>query len=196
MLLTELKAIIEGLLYVAGEDGLTIKQLAEVLESKEDLINDVLVELEIDYKKQGRGLQLVEMAGTFQFTTKPEHAEYLQRLALSPTSQTLSQAALETLAIIAYKQPITRVEIEEVRGVKSDKAIQTLVVKRLVKEIGRVEGTGRAILYGTTNEFLDYFGLKAIQDLPPLPEGISDVSLEEEADLFFTNFEDNFDTFG
>ena len=109
---------------------------------------------------------IVQLAGTYQLATKKENAAYLKRLVDSPNTSTLSQAALETLAIIAYKQPITRAEIEEIRGVKTERPLHTLMSKALIKEVGRAEGTGRAYLYGTTKEFLDYFGLKNIEELP------------------------------
>ncbi|WP_088007476.1 SMC-Scp complex subunit ScpB, partial [Indiicoccus explosivorum] len=101
----------------------------------------------------------------------------------------LSQASLEALAIIAYKQPITRVEIEDLRGVKTEKPLSTLSAKGLIHEVGRAERTGRAILYGTTKEFLNYFGLESLEELPPLPENVPDDS-EEEADLFSRGFTD------
>ncbi|UOE92433.1 SMC-Scp complex subunit ScpB [Alkalihalobacillus sp. LMS39] len=193
MTLKELKGVIEGLLFAAGDEGLTCKQIAEVMEIEEMTIMNVLSELMVSYQKKDRGIQLVEVAGTYQLATKREHADFFKRLAYSPTHTGLSQAALETLAIIAYKQPITRIEVEEVRGVKSEKSIQTLVTKLLIKEVGRVDGTGRAILYGTTKEFLDYFGLNTIENLPPLPEAIDELAVEEEADLFFKKFEETLD---
>ncbi|WP_026673174.1 SMC-Scp complex subunit ScpB [Alkalihalobacterium bogoriense] len=193
MTLKELKGVIEGLLFAAGDEGLTCKQIAEVMETEEMTIMNILSELMVSYQKKDRGMQLVEVAGTYQLATKREHADYFKRLAYSPTHTGLSQAALETLAIIAYKQPITRIEVEEVRGVKSEKAIQTLVTKLLIKEVGRMDGTGRAILYGTTKEFLDYFGLNTIENLPPLPEAIDELAVEEEADLFFKKFEETLD---
>jgi segregation and condensation protein B len=128
------------------------------------------------------------VAGHFQLTTKKEHAIYLKKLVEAPVNASLSQAALETLAIIAYRQPITRTEIEEIRGVKSERPIQTLISKILIKEVGRAEGTGRAILYGTSKEFLEYFGLKSIDELPPLPDKINEEYEQEEADLFFEKF--------
>ncbi|QOY35939.1 SMC-Scp complex subunit ScpB [Anaerobacillus isosaccharinicus] len=182
----EMKAIIEGLLFISGEEGIDEKQIAEVLQIEQIWIKDILHELVEDYCNSTRGLQIVQMAGLYQFTTKQEHALYFKRLINSPNSATLSQAALETLAIVAYKQPITRAEVEEIRGVKSERPLHTLIAKLLIKEVGRVEGTGRAILYGTTKEFLDHFGLKSLQELPPLPEKELEV---EEADLFFERFQ-------
>lgn len=180
-------SIVEALLFASGDEGLSLKQLTMVLEVEEQEVVDIMKELAESYKKKDRGIELVEVAGQFQLTTKKEHAMYLKKLVESPGNGSLSQAALETLAIVAYKQPITRAEIEEIRGVKTERPIQTLVTKILIKEVGRAEGTGRAILYGTTKEFLEYFGLKSIKELPPLPEKDNEFE-QEEADLFFEKF--------
>ncbi|WP_099351747.1 SMC-Scp complex subunit ScpB [Fredinandcohnia onubensis] len=190
MKLIDWKAVIEGLLFAAGDEGLTLKQMALVLEINESTALDIINELINDYKQAHRGINLVEVAGTYQLTTKKEHAVYLKKLVESPSSSSLSQAALETLAIIAYRQPITRAEVEEIRGVKTERPIQTLIAKALIKEVGRVEGTGRAILYGTTKEFLEYFGLKTLKELPPLPEKVDEEYVQEEADLFFERFQE------
>jgi len=187
----EYKAIVEGLLFAAGDEGLSLKQIASVLEMAEEEALDIVMALKTDYNEPSRGIQLIELAGVFQLATKKEHASYLKKLVESPGSSSLSQAALETLAIIAYRQPITRAEIEEIRGVKSDKPLQTLMARALIKEVGRAEGTGRPILYGTTAEFLDYFGLKTIEELPPLPEWTDDGEVEREADLFFGKLAEN-----
>ncbi|GIP32339.1 SMC-Scp complex subunit ScpB [Paenibacillus sp. J2TS4] len=181
----QMKSAIEGLLFVAGDEGLDGKQLADVLEQDVRQVISVLQEMKEEYKNQARGIQIVEMAGTFQLTTLPEHAPFFERLAHSPTRTSLSQAALETLSIIAYKQPITRVEIEEIRGVKSDRALSTLVAKELIEEVGRAEAIGRPILYGTTKQFLDYFGLMSIDQLPEKDHFAQDVDLEEETRLLF-----------
>ncbi|MDQ1909470.1 SMC-Scp complex subunit ScpB [Paenibacillus sp. GD4] len=181
----QLKSIIEGLLFAAGDEGLDARQLSEVLEQDAAFVRDLVYELQADLKRDGRGMQIVEMAGTFQLATLPEHAPYFERLAYSPSRSSLSQAALETLAIIAYKQPITRVDIEEIRGVKSDRALQTLVAKDLIQEVDRADAPGRPILYGTTKAFLDYFALPSIQDLPETAMFESDDSLEEETRLLF-----------
>jgi len=183
------KGILESVLFAAGDEGLSIKQIATVLEVEELRVQEIIHELQLDYEKDAnRGIMLVQIAGVFQLATKKEHALYLKRLVESPGTAHLSQAALETLAIIAYKQPITRVEIEEIRGVKTERPLQTLASRALIKEVGRAEGAGRAYLYGTTKEFLDYFGLKTIEELPPLPEKIDDEEVQDEADLFFEKF--------
>ncbi|MGM7701734.1 SMC-Scp complex subunit ScpB [Pseudalkalibacillus sp. Hm43] len=190
----EQKAIIEGLLFVVGDEGLESKQAADILQIEVAEADELIQEMKEEYQSEARGIEIVEIAGAFQFTTKAKHISYYERFVESPTTSSLSQAALETLAIIAYKQPITRAEIEDIRGVKTEKPIQTLSSKQLVKEVGRAEGTGRAILYGTTRDFLEYFGLRALEDLPSLPEQSGEESIEAEADLFFENFQDVINT--
>ncbi|ADI26240.1 segregation and condensation protein B [Geobacillus sp. GHH01] len=185
------KAIVEALLFAAGDEGLSLSQIAAVLEVSELEAKAVIEELQQDCRREERGIQLVELGGVFLLATKKEHAPYLKKLVEAPGASPLSQAALETLAIIAYRQPITRAEIEEIRGVKSDKPLQTLMARALIKEVGRAEGTGRPILYGTTPEFLDYFGLKTLEELPPLPEWADDGESEREADLFFEKLAEN-----
>ncbi|MDE5052048.1 SMC-Scp complex subunit ScpB [Niallia taxi] len=189
MMVTNWKGIIESLLFAAGDEGLTVKQLAHVLNVEQFEAEQITRELMEDYgKDQDRGISIVEIAGTFQLATKKEHSVYLKKLVESPHASTLSQAALETLAIIAYKQPITRAEIEEIRGVKTERPLHTLSAKALIKEVGRAEGAGRAILYGTTKEFLDHFGLKDLDELPVLAEKEEEFK-QEEADLFFESFQ-------
>ncbi|MDR4948454.1 SMC-Scp complex subunit ScpB [Neobacillus cucumis] len=183
--------ILESLLFAAGDEGLSLKQLAEVLEVDELHASELIENLRQAYERDDqRGIMIVQLAGTFQLATKKENAAYLKKLVDSPHTSTLSQAALETLAIIAYKQPITRAEIEEIRGVKTERPLHTLMAKVLIKETGRAEGTGRAILYGTTKEFLDYFGLKNLKELPQLPEKVEEEFIQEEADLFFEKFQE------
>jgi segregation and condensation protein B len=180
----QMKSVIEGLLFAAGDEGLDVKQIAEILEESDELIADLVQDLKNDLRREGRGIQIVEIAGTYQMTTLPEHAPFFERMAYSPTHATLSQAALETLAIVAYKQPITRIEIEEVRGVKSDRPIHTLVAKQLIQEVARADVIGRPILYGTTKQFLDYFGLKSLSDLPVPPDFDAETLAEQTRDLF------------
>lgn len=185
------KGILESLLFAAGDEGLSLKQITAVLEVDEIQATEIVTELQQDYEKdENRGITIVQLAGVFQLATKKEHADYLKKLVESPGTAHLSQAALETLAIVAYKQPITRAEIEEIRGVKTERPLHTLSSRALIKEVGRAEGTGRAILYGTTKEFLDYFGLKNINELPPLPDHIEDDELQDDADLFFEKFQE------
>ncbi|MEC3884717.1 SMC-Scp complex subunit ScpB [Halobacillus sp. HZG1] len=195
MELEEYKAITEGLLFAAGEEGITKKKLTNLLELDTKTFQSLLEKMIKDYQSKNRGLTIMDSQGTLHLTTKPEHASYYKRLLDSPGSTRLSQAALETLAIIAYQQPITRIEVDDLRGVKSDRAIQTLVNRSLIEEKGRKDAIGRPILYGTTKDFLIYFGLTSIEELPPLSELKQGEGEEEgDADLFFEKF--NEDPFG
>lgn len=178
----EWKAVIEGALFLAGDEGVSLQSLAKMLDVQEETVQCFLDELAIDYLDSHRGLVLSQMGMYYYLTTKKEHASFYQKLFMSSSQQVLSQAALETLAIIAYKQPITRVEIEEIRGVKTDQPIQSLIAKCFVKPVGRSEAIGRPYLYGTTKEFLQYFGLKSLKELPDLNE--VEVDENEEKDLF------------
>lgn len=186
----EIKAVIEGLLFVAGEEGIEERQIMDVLQLDRKSVKFYISELIELYQSDSRGLQIVEIAGAYQFTTKPEHAQYFKRLVQAPSSATLSQAALEVLAIVAYRQPISRMDIEDIRGVRSERPIRTLTAKALIKEVARADGPGRAILYGTTKEFLEQFGLSSTDELPPLPENVSEDEIEEEIDLFYSQFQD------
>ena len=182
---------IEALLFVAGDDGMTARQLAQYLDVEVIDIEAGLSELETKYNEaEDHGITIKQLAGTYQLATKQAVADTIKKLVENPTSQVLTSASLEVLAIIAYKQPITRAEVEDLRGVKSERPIQTLVSRALVQEVGRAEKTGRAILYGTTKEFLNYFGLKDISELPPLP--MEESEEEEATDLFMTKFQEAF----
>ncbi|MDF2607495.1 MAG: SMC-Scp complex subunit ScpB [Bacillales bacterium] len=181
----EWKAAIEGALFLSGDEGLHLNQLAKMLETEEETVLCLIDELIEEYNKDSRGLLIVRNDKFYRLTTKKDHAEYYSKLFFSNSNSALSQAALETLAIIAYNQPITRIEIEQIRGVKTDRPIYTLMTRLLIKEIGRVDGAGRAILYGTTKEFLQYFGLQSLEELPPLPIDLTEDNLQNEVDLFF-----------
>lgn len=185
-----LKSVLEGLLFVAGEDGLTKKTIAEIVEVDGDVVTDIVKDLQKDLVRRKRGIRIAEIAGTYRLTTAPEHAAYFEKLAYSPARTPLSQAALETLSIVAYRQPITRVEIEEIRGVKAERPLQTLVAKDLIEEVGRAEQIGRPILYGTTKAFLDYFGLSGIEELPdPVVTTDADEDMEERTRMLFERIE-------
>lgn len=167
MFYDHVKRIIEALLFIAGEP-LTVKRTAEILDMDEENLLLLLEQLRNEYDEAERGIMIMEVAGGYQFCTRPEVAPYIEKL-YKPQPSVLSQAALETLSIIAFKQPVTRLEIEGIRGVKIDSALHTLLERKLVKEVGRKEGLGRPILYGTTAAFLRQFGLKDLGDLPVLP---------------------------
>lgn len=181
----QMKSVIEGLLFVSGDEGIEAKQIAAILDIDVATVIDLIADMQADFTRGERGIRIVEVAQAYQLTTLPEHAPYFERLAYSPTHSTLSQASLETLAIIAYRQPITRLDVEEIRGVKCEKAIQTLVAKGLVQEVGRAEAMGRPIIYGTTKEFLEYFGLSSLDELPDPPAFVDPQELEEETQLLF-----------
>ena len=185
----QLKSIIEGLLFMAGDEGLTARQLADIMEVDSRLASDLALELKAELEREGRGIRIAEVGGAYRFTTHPDHAPYFERMAYTPTRSSLSQAALETLAIIAYRQPITRIDVEEIRGVKSEKAIQTLVAKDLVEEKGRAEQIGRPILYGTTRSFLDHFELPSLESLPEPSATATEEELEEQTQLLFHKLE-------
>ncbi|WP_404403592.1 SMC-Scp complex subunit ScpB [Jeotgalibacillus malaysiensis] len=179
------KAITEALLFTAGDAGLSNDQIANALHISPSEAEELMKEMQDRYQhEESRGIEIAIYAEKYQFVTKKDLSDYIKLLADSPSPSSLTQAGLETLAIIAYKQPVTRVQIEEVRGVKTDGPVHTLLARGLIKEVGRNEGAGRAILYGTTEEFLDYLGLKDLSELPPLPEDIEEDE-KEDSDLFF-----------
>ena len=153
------EAVLEGLLFVVGEDGLSIDQIKEVLCLDDETAKNLVMKLKKSYEDETRGLRIDFLGNRFKLTTKYEHKEYYQKLIENPETNFLSQAALETLAIIAYNEPITRIQVDSLRGVGSSSIIRKLVAKGLIKESGRSDMPGRPILYETTNEFLDYFGL-------------------------------------
>ena len=171
-------AILEGLLFVVGDDGLTLKQICEIMELSLEEGKDLIIELKRVYDDESRGIKINILGDRFKLSTKKEHREYYQKLIETPENSVLSQAALETLAIVAYNEPLTRMEVDEIRGVNSRDMLRKLVAKGLIKEEGRSELPGRPILYATTNEFLDYFGLSSKDDLPKIEESETLVSMD------------------
>lgn len=161
------KSIIEALLFVSGEP-ISVDLIKKVTEIPEQEIRNILNSLISEYKERNSGIMITEIAEGFQMVTAPECSFYIKRLKNINQSNRLSQASLETLSIIAYKQPITKLEVDNIRGVNSDGAIKSLMDKRLIKIVGKKEAPGRPFLYGTTKEFLQYFGLKNLSELPPL----------------------------
>ena len=181
-------AVLEGLLFVVGDEGLTLDQICNILEISMEDAKELLMELKKSYEDTSRGIRISYLGNAFKLTTKKEHKAYYEKLIVNPETNTLSQSALETLAIIAYHQPITRVEVDEMRGVNNSWVIRKLVAKGLVKEVGKSTMPGRPNLYGTTSDFLDYFGLATINDLPKLP---SDELDNDETDLFQSIYKEN-----
>lgn len=162
-----LKSRIEALLFSSGEP-LSLQDLVNNLDEKSKIIEIIIQEMIEEYEASNRGIKIICIKGSYQLVTKAQNADYIQKLLRKNKRQSLSQASIESLAIVAYKQPITRIDIDEIRGVKSESAIQRLVEKEIIKEIGRLEVPGRPILYGTTEEFLRQFELKDLKDLPSL----------------------------
>lgn len=167
-------SVIESVLFVSGEP-LSIKQIASIIECKTEFTEKLLEEMSQNYKSaEDRGIELMCLNGEYSLVTKSKNSNYVEKLVQNNSRQSLSQAALETLAIIAYKQPITRIDIDEIRGVKSDRAISSLIEKNLVKDSGRLDVPGRPILYSTTDEFLKYFGFNSLNQIPQLNDLIED----------------------
>ena len=167
-------------------------QIEEVLDITEEESHELLTELKNDYLDDNRGIRIDFLGNRFKLTTKSEHKEYYQRLIENPETNVLSQAALETLAIIAYNSPITRVQIDSMRGVSSSSIVRKLVAKGFIKEIGRSDLPGRPILYDTTSEFLDYFGLSTKDDLPSIDDFIEEKEeTEEDSDLYTSKYTEN-----
>lgn len=161
-----MEGIIEGLLYVQGDLGLTINQIEDILEIPEEEAKRLVLNLKNYYEENNRGLRINYLGNTIKLTTKEEYQKYYQKLLESPSSNNLSESALEVLAIIAYNEPITRGDLEKLRGVDSTYVLRRLLAKGLIKECGKSDLPGRPILYKTTDDFLDYFGLASIKDLP------------------------------
>ena len=188
-----LEAVIEGMLFVVGDDGLSIEQLSNLLEVSDDEVKQLIRNLQEEYRSDKRGIRIDFLGDKIKLTTKKEHHQYYQKLLMNESSTSLSQAALETLAIIAYNQPITRIKIDNLRGIASGQMIRKLVAKGFVKEAGRSDLPGRPIIYETTSEFLDYFGLASINDLPDISEFMThneESSKEENIDLYQSKYVD------
>lgn len=161
------EAIIEAVLFAMG-DSVEMSKLVHVLEMDEKEIRTIIADMNKKYEKSDRGITIIELDNSFQLSTKPELYEYLIKVAKAPRKYVMSDTLLETLSIIAYKQPITRLEIEKIRGVSCDHAVNRLLEFNLIQELGRLDAPGRPLLFGTTEEFLRTFGVKSLGDLPEL----------------------------
>lgn len=170
----EKKAVLEAILFTMGE-AVEVERLASVIEEEPETTKELLLELKNEYESSGRGISLMELEESFQMCTKAEMYEYLIKIAKTPRKYAITDTMLETLSIIAYKQPITRVEIEKIRGVSCDHAVNRLLEFGLIAELGRKDAPGKPILFGTTEEFLRSFGVKSLDELPEL----SAVQMEE-----------------
>lgn len=174
----KLKCIIEAILFVAGEP-VCVEDLAHALDLTVGELSGTLDQLRDEYDLDARGVRLARFGDSVQLTTRPDYAPYIERLLQPVQKQSLSQAAMETLSIIAYRQPVTKAEIEAVRGVKCDYSVASLVNKELICEVGRRESLGRPILYGTTPKFLQHFGIESLDELPPMKLEVVDARIAE-----------------
>ena len=184
--MTNYISVLEGLLFVAGDDGITLEEASYILELERSAVRQLLDELKKRLEDENSGLELLLTASHYKLVTKASLKSYIEKYAVSPYSSQLSQASLETLAIIAYKQPVTRVDIESIRGVQSSGSIQKLLLRDLIEEAGRLETPGRPKLYKTTAYFMDYFGLESLDALPDASD-LFDLDSEEDNQLFRDN---------
>jgi len=179
-------SVLEGLLFVAGDDGISLEEASYILELERSAVRQLLDELKKRLEDENSGLELLLTASHYKLVTKASLKTYIEKYAVSPYSSQLSQASLETLAIIAYKQPVTRVDIESIRGVQSSGSIQKLLLRDLIEEAGRLDSPGRPKLYKTTAYFMDYFGLESLDALPDASD-LFDLDSEEANQLFRDN---------
>ena len=184
--MTNYISVLEGLLFVAGDDGISLEEASYILELERSAVRQLLDELKKRLEDENSGLELLLTASHYKLVTKASLKPHIEKYAVSPYSSQLSQASLETLAIIAYKQPVTRVDIESIRGVQSSGSIQKLLLRDLVEEAGRLETPGRPKLYKTTAYFMDYFGLESLDALPDASD-LFDLDSEEANQLFRDN---------
>lgn len=180
-------AVLEGLLFISGDEGIELETIKNILEITDEELKELIKELIDNYSRSERGLSIELFGKKVKLTTKPEHKKYYEKLVDEEANSLLSNAALETLAIIAYNGPVTRIEIDEIRGINSSHLVRKLLLKNLIKDVGRSDKPGRPILYNVTENFLDYFGLKSIEDLPK----IEVVEIEDtEKDLFESKYKE------
>ena len=177
------EAIIEAVLFAMG-DSVEMSKLVHVLEMEPQQIRNIIDEMNHKYKKEDRAISIIELEDSYQLCTKPELYEYLIKVAKAPRKYVMSDTLLETLSIVAYKQPVTRLEVEKIRGVSCDHAINRLLEFNLIQELGRLDAPGRPLLFGTTEEFLRTFGVKSLGDLPTLnQEQVEDFKHQAEEEV-------------
>lgn len=177
------KSVLEAILFTMG-DSVEIERLANVIEEDVQTTKEILEEMAEEYRKEDRGIELNTLDNAVQLCTKGELYEYLIKIAKTPKKYVLTDTLLETLSIIAYKQPVTRLEIEKVRGVSCDHAVNRLIEFDLISEVGRLDAPGRPLLFGTTEQFLRSFGVKSIDDLPEInPVQMEEFKLQAESEV-------------
>ncbi len=181
--LKEMEAAIEAILFTMGR-AVEVSQIAKALEQDVKTTEKIIRNLMIEYQSEDRGIQIIELDHAYQMCTKKEYYSYLIRIAMQPKKAVLTDVMLETLSIIAYKQPVTKLEIEKIRGVKCDHAVNKLIEYNLVTELGRLDAPGRPILLGTTEEFLRCFGVENLDELPAMnPVKLEDFKAEAEEEV-------------
>ena len=183
------KAILEGVLFIVGDEGVTVEEIKNILEVDNEEIKQIFMELKKDYEKPDRGLRISYLGNRFKLTTKEEHREYYEKLVIDTKSSGLSNAALEVLAVIAYNEPITRLKVDEIRGVNSSQIVRRLLARGFIKVCGKDDSVGKPNLYKTTNEFLDYFGLSSKSDLPEIV--FKNKEEDDNSDLYESNYKEN-----
>lgn len=177
------KAAIEAILFTMG-DAVELNRIAEAIGEDPETTLETIRKMMKDYQKKERGIQIIELDHSFQLCTKKEYYDDLIRIAKHPKKPALSDVAMETLSIVAYKQPVTKIEIEKIRGVKCDHAINKLIEYNLIRELGRLDAPGRPILFGTTEEFLRNFGVQSLEELPAInPVQVEDFKAEAEEEV-------------
>ncbi|MBQ1487496.1 MAG: SMC-Scp complex subunit ScpB [Lachnospiraceae bacterium] len=183
MEMKRIQAAIEAILFAKGE-SVEVKDLTEALECSEEEIRQAIDNLKTNYAKADRGIQITELENAIQLRTKEEFYDDLIKVTTVPKKQTLTDAALETLSIVAYKQPVTRLDVEKIRGVNSDSSLNKLLEYGLITEVGRLDAPGKPILFGTTEQFLRSFGVKSIEDLPQVnPDVLEDFKVQAEKEI-------------
>ena len=183
----ELKAVLEGILFVVGDEGISLNEMSKILEISEEEVKKLLVELKKDYESNERGLRISFLGNSFKLTTKEEHKKFYEKLVSDTKNVTLSNASLEVLAVIAYNEPITRLQIDEIRGVNSSQIVRRLLARGFIKTCGKSDAIGKPNLYKTTNEFLDYFGLASKEDLPKI---LIEEDKKEDRELYTSNYKE------
>lgn len=179
----KLEATIEAILFTVGE-AVELNRIAAAVEHDEDTVRRIIRNMMDKYDSEERGIQIIELDGAFQMCTKPSMYESIIKITHMPKKHVLSDALLETLSIIAYKQPITRLEIEKIRGVKCNHAVNRLIEYNLICEVGRIDAPGRPLVFGTTEEFLRHFGIDSLENLPTInPEKVEDFKIEAEEEI-------------
>jgi len=181
------KAILEGILFIVGDEGVTIKEMMEILNTTEEEIKQTLIEIRKDYEQEDRGLRISFLGNSFKLTTKEEHKEYYEKLVSNNKGTSLSNASLEVLAIVAYNEPISRLKIDEIRGVNSSQIVRRLHARGFLKISGKDDSIGKPNLYKITDDFLDYFGLASKEDLPKIN---FETIKEEEKELYTSNYKE------